>query len=83
MRSFVTVNNTDAYLSACIAGLGIIQVPRVGMQEALGLGHLTEVPPELTCAPMPVSLVHSPGRLPTRVLTVMNFLAKAMNPALA
>lgn len=83
MRSFVTVNNTDAYQSACIAGLGIIQVPRVGIQEALRLGHVVEVLPELTCAPMPVSIVHSPGRLPKRVLTVMNFLAKAMEPALA
>ncbi len=82
MRSVVTVNNTDAYRSACVAGLGIIQVPRTGMKECLRLGQLVEVLPELTCEPMPVSLVHDRGRgVPKRVRVVMSFLAQAMEPA--
>lgn len=84
MRSVVTVNNTDAYSSACIAGLGIIQLPRTGMEESLRSGELVEVLPELTCQPMPVSLVHSRARgTPKRVRAVMAFLEDAMKPALA
>lgn len=30
MRSVVTVNNVDAYQAVCVAGLGLIQVPRMG-----------------------------------------------------
>lgn len=84
MRSVVTVNNTDAYFSACVAGLGIIQAPRTGMEEALRQGLLIEVLPELTCEPMPVSLVRARGGgVPKRVRAVMTFLADAMIPALA
>ncbi|HEY0468574.1 MAG TPA: LysR family transcriptional regulator, partial [Polyangiaceae bacterium] len=35
MRSAVTVNSTDAYHAACLAGLGIIQSPRTGMAASL------------------------------------------------
>ena len=31
----LTVNSTETYQAACIAGLGIIQVPRTGVREAL------------------------------------------------
>jgi DNA-binding transcriptional LysR family regulator len=84
MRSVVTVNNTDAYRAACIAGLGIIPAPRVGMHEALRLGQLVEVLPDFTCQPLPVSLVHSHQRgVPKRVRAVMTFLSDAMAPAFA
>lgn len=84
MRSVVTVNNTDAYQSACLAGLGIIQAPRYGMADGLRRGELVEVLPEHTCAPMPVSLVHAHGRnVPKRVRAVMTFLGQAMEPAFA
>lgn len=83
MRSVITVNNTDAYSSACIAGLGIIQAPRLGMREAIASGLLVEVLPDLTCEPMPVSLVHSHGRsVPKRVRALMNWIAQVMEPAL-
>jgi DNA-binding transcriptional LysR family regulator len=83
MRSVVTVNNTDAYRQACIAGLGIMQAPRIGLDVLIKSGQLLEVLPEFTCQPMPVSLVHSKSRaLPKRVRTVMNFIAEAIAPAL-
>lgn len=82
MRSALTVNGTDAYMAAGLAGLGILQVPRIGMQEAILRGLLVEILPELTCEPMPVSLVHSHGRaLPKPVRAVMTFIAEAMAPA--
>lgn len=83
MRATVTVNNADAYRAACIAGLGIIQAPRVGMDELIKAGELVEVLPDLTCEPMPVSLVHGHGRsVPKRVRAVMTWLAQVMEPAL-
>jgi DNA-binding transcriptional LysR family regulator len=77
MRSRVTVNNTDAYHAACLAGLGIIQAPRQGVQRALAEGTLVEILPEHGGAPMPVSLLHTHGRNPPRrVRAVMSWLAE-------
>ena len=62
MRSTVTVNSSDAYHSACLAGLGIIQAPRTGMVASLASGSLVEILPDLRAAPMPVSLVQGHSR---------------------
>jgi DNA-binding transcriptional LysR family regulator len=84
MRSAVTVNNTDAYRAACVAGLGIMQAPRIGLESLIKTGRLIEVLPDFTCAPMPVSLVHSRSRgMPKRVRVVMQFIAHAIQPAFA
>jgi len=83
MRAAVTVNSTDAYHSACLAGLGIIQAPRTGMAASLASGSLIEVLPDLRCEPMPVSLVqgHSrSARAPVRA--VMAWLTQIMTPHL-
>ena len=50
MRGAVTVNNAQAYQAACVAGLGLIQVP--AMVNSHGL---VEVLPALVAEPMPVS----------------------------
>jgi DNA-binding transcriptional LysR family regulator len=84
MKSVITVNGTDAFQSACIAGLGIIQAPRVGQHDHLRSGALVEILPEHTCAPMPVSLVHTHGRnVPKGVRAMMTFLAEVLQPTLA
>lgn len=82
MRSMVTVNGTDAFHAACIAGLGIIQAPRVGTRASLASGELVEILPELECARLPVSLVqaHSRPREPVRAL--MAWLADVLAPEL-
>ncbi|WP_438029826.1 LysR family transcriptional regulator [Sorangium sp. So ce233] len=83
MRSAVTVNSADAYRAACVAGLGIIQAPRVGMLESITAGALVEVLPALTCAPMPVSLLHTHGRsVPRRVRAVMSWITEVLSPHL-
>jgi DNA-binding transcriptional LysR family regulator len=83
MRSWVTVNNTDANAAACAAGLGIIQVPRVGAGSPSRAG-LVEVLPELTCAPMPVTLLHTHSRNPPRrVRAVLSWLSEMIKPHLA
>ncbi len=79
MRSRVTVNNADAYLAACIAGLGIIQTPRIGLTKVLAQGTCVEVLPHLTCAPMPVSLLHTHGRsVPRRVRAVLSWMTELL-----
>jgi DNA-binding transcriptional LysR family regulator len=66
-----------------VAGLGIIQAPRVGMLASLAAGTLVEILPDHPCAPMPVSLVHAHGRnVPRRVRAFMAWLAGVMAPHL-
>jgi len=83
MRSLVTVNGTDAYRAACLAGLGIIPSPRSGVRAALAAGDLVEILPDFVCAPMPVSLVQddvSRARKPVRA--VVAWLAQVVAPEL-
>ena len=54
----MTVNSTETYQAACIAGLGIIQVPRVGVRDALRTKKLVEILPQYRAEPMPVSLIY-------------------------
>jgi DNA-binding transcriptional LysR family regulator len=83
MRSLVTVNSVDAYHAACIAGLGIIQVPRAGMHAALAAGTLVEVLPDFACAPMSISLQHTHGRnVPRRIRAVMKWITEVVAPFL-
>jgi DNA-binding transcriptional LysR family regulator len=83
MRSAVTVNSSDAYQAACLAGLGIIQAPRVGVRRLVEAGTLVEILTDLPSEPMPVSLVHGHGRtVPRRVRVVMQWLAGVIEPRL-
>lgn len=83
MRALVTVNTADAYRAACLAGLGLIQVPRLGVRALLDDGVLVEVLADFPSEPMPVSLVHSHGRtVPKRVRAVMTWIASIITPRL-
>lgn len=71
----LTVNNAEAYQSACLAGLGLIQAPLAGLGEALAQGRLVEVLPNHRARPMPLSLVYANRRnQPARVRVVMDWL---------
>ncbi|WP_193161119.1 LysR family transcriptional regulator [Microbulbifer hainanensis] len=84
MAGALTVNNTDAYREACLAGLGIIQVPEAGVRHYLESGELEEILPQYRPAPMPVSLVYANRRhLPKRVQVFMAWMAEIMKPRLA
>ncbi|KAF1701880.1 LysR family transcriptional regulator [Pseudoxanthomonas suwonensis] len=75
----VTVDNGEAYVGAALAGLGLIQLPRFGVREALAEGRLVEVLPQLPAAPMPVSLLYPLQRhMPRRVREVMDWLAQVL-----
>lgn len=75
----LTVNSTEIYHAACLAGLGIIQVPRVGVRDALRSGALVEILPQYRAAPMPVSLLYPHRRnLSRRVHVFMEWLTGVM-----
>ncbi|WP_058910483.1 LysR family transcriptional regulator [Entomohabitans teleogrylli] len=75
----LTVNSTETYQAACLAGLGIIQVPRVGVRDALRQGTLVEILPGYRPAAMPVSLLYPHRRnLSRRVRVFMEWLTGIM-----
>ncbi|MCU7375517.1 LysR family transcriptional regulator [Paucibacter sp. O1-1] len=83
MAGAVTVNNADAYQAACLAGLGLIQVPVLVMTELLASGRLVEVMPDYPAPPMPLNMVYANRRhLSTRVRVVMDWLAEILGPHL-
>lgn len=80
MPGLVTVNNTDAYSHACLSGLGIIQVPEVGVRRYLESGEMVEVLKAFHAQPMPVSLVYPHRRhLARRVRVFMDWVAELLS----
>ncbi|WP_110971802.1 LysR family transcriptional regulator [Pseudomonas huaxiensis] len=76
MGGSITANNTDAYESAGLAGLGIIQSPWIGVRDYLARGQLVALLPDHVPAAMPVSLLYAGQRyLPPRVRVFMDWLA--------
>jgi len=76
MRSRISVNNTDAYRTACVAGLGIMQAPLLGAQSMLFEGKLVEVLKKFRAPPIPVSLLYPHRRnLSRRVRIFMDWLS--------
>lgn len=76
MGGRVTVNSAEAYLSACAAGLGLIQAPLPGVREWIDAGLMVEVLPDHPTPPMAVTLLYPHRRhLPQRVRVVMDWLA--------
>jgi LysR family transcriptional regulator, regulator for bpeEF and oprC len=54
----VTVNNAEAYIACCLAGLGLIQIPAYDVQTHLRAGELVEVLGAQRAAPMPMTLLY-------------------------
>lgn len=79
MTGALTVNDTGAYAAACVAGMGLIQAPAIGMQPLIAQGLLVEVLPEWRAPAMPMSLLYAHRRhLPRRVQVFMNWLAELL-----
>jgi DNA-binding transcriptional LysR family regulator len=83
MAGAVTVNSVEAYESACLAGLGLIQAPQAGLRHLLEEGRLVEVLPQYHAEPMPVSLLYAHRRnLPQRVQVFMAWITETLRPHL-
>lgn len=83
MEGALIVNNADAYLGACLAGLGIIQVPEYGATARCYIenGALIEILPSFRAAPMPVSMLYANRRhLPKRVQVFMHWMIELIKP---
>ena len=79
MAGVVTVNNAEAYSAACLAGLGLIQVPAVAVTEHLQRGELVAVLPGWQAPAMPVSLLYVRQRhVPRRVQAFMQWLGEVL-----
>lgn len=80
MAGVVTVNNAEAYSAACLAGLGLIQVPAVGVAEHLRRGELVSVLEGWQAPAMPVSLLYARQRhVPRRVQAFMQWLGEVLH----
>lgn len=79
----VIVNSAENYIACCLAGLGLIQIPRFDVEQLLDSGRLVEVMPDFRAAPMPVSLVYPHRRQRTHRLGVfIDWFAALMRPHL-
>ena len=79
MQGAITVNNADAYTAACLAGLGIIQAPIVGVHLLMKQGLLAEVFPQHVAPAMPLTLLYANRRnLSKRVRVVMDWMAEVV-----
>ncbi len=61
-RNSFSVSEGAAYVSAALAGLGVIQVPLFMVQEAIATGTLVTLLDDWKVAPRPLYLVYPPNR---------------------
>lgn len=70
--SRVIVNNAESYIACCLAGLGLIQIPRFDVQHLLDSRQLVEVMSSYCAASMPVSLLYPHRRQRSQRLDVFH-----------
>ena len=79
MKGSVAVRHADAYLACCLAGQGLIQIPRYHVEAAVNEGRLQEVLAPWCPAPMPVSLLYPHSRqLSPRVRVFVDWVIERM-----
>ena len=79
LRGATTVRHADAYVLCCQAGLGLIQLPRYHVEDALADGTLREVLAAYRPAPLPVSVLYPHSRqLSPRVRVFVDWVSERM-----
>lgn len=79
MPGRITVNNTEAFSAAALAGLGILQSPRTGNRQHVAEGRLVEILPQYEAEPLPVAMVYPRRRHQARrVRAFMDWVAEIM-----
>lgn len=68
VNSHLTVNSAEAYIAACVAGMGMIQIPEYDVSEWLSAGILCEVMQSCLPQPLPVSILYPSRRHLSRPL---------------
>lgn len=75
----ITVSSTDAYMSACLAGLGIAQLSRYRISTHLAKGQLREILPASPPPTLPVTVLYPQQKqLPTRLRVFVDWLVALM-----
>jgi DNA-binding transcriptional LysR family regulator len=79
MAGSITVNNSDTFQAACLAGFGIIQAPEISLRNLIEQGKLVAILGEYLAEPMPISLLYANRRhLPKRTQRFMHWLGEIM-----
>ena len=79
MPGRISVNDGNAYIGTCLAGLGIIQVPKLFVQKYLDNDTLLEIFPDHPPEPMPVTILYAQRRhLPRRVQVFITWLEQIL-----
>ncbi|HEF5870118.1 TPA: LysR family transcriptional regulator [Burkholderia cenocepacia] len=86
LPSRVIVNNAETYIASCVAGMGLIQIPRFDVEHLLASGALVDVMPGHRAEPMDVSAVYPHRRHRSRRLNAFiewfaELMAQALNDA--
>ena len=55
LGGWLAVNNAETYIAACVAGLGLIQIPRFDVYHLLEAGTPVEILPAFLAPPLPAS----------------------------
>lgn len=79
MPGRITVNNTEAFQAAALAGLGLFQAPRTGNRRYVAEGALVEILQQYEAESLPVSLIYPRRRHQARrVRAFMDWVAGIM-----
>ena len=62
LNHMLVVNDTNSYLAAGLAGLGIIQAPSYAVHDAIKAGKLVPLLQDRQTQPSPVSVLYAPNR---------------------
>jgi DNA-binding transcriptional LysR family regulator len=79
---WLKVNESRNYVIAAVHGLGLIQIPRMGVVEELANGTLVEVLAEWPAPPIPVHLLLPSRRPPPRVRAFVDWVTQVYAQAL-
>ncbi|WP_321786123.1 LysR family transcriptional regulator [Paraburkholderia sp. J94] len=80
LKSMVSVNDADAYVTCGVEGFGLIQAPRYMVLPLLKSGQLVEVLPDIKPLPMPISAVYPHSRhLSPKVRVFVDWIAEVFD----
>ncbi|EJL56892.1 MULTISPECIES: LysR family transcriptional regulator [Rhizobium] len=81
-RYLLSVNDSRTFVNAALNGLGIAQLPRFMIRDALAKGDLVEILPEWSREPFPLYIVYPPNRhLSNKVRVFVDWLVKLLSDA--
>ncbi|EPE97336.1 LysR family transcriptional regulator [Rhizobium grahamii] len=81
-RYLLSVNDSRTFVNAALTGLGIAQLPRFMIRDALAKGDLVEILPEWSREPLPLYIVYPPNRhLSNKVRVFVDWLVKLLSDA--